>query len=424
MSRVFALKGDIAYSVSIDEIRTVEDGYVVCNNGLCDGVFKSLPKRYEGIKVYDYSHKLIIPGLVDLHIHAPQFAFRGTNMDLELMDWLNQYTFVEEAKYSDLVYARKAYEIFARALKKSASTRFSIFATMHRAATGILMEEMEKTGLISYVGKINMDSNAPDNLLEENFDRSAYDTFGWLNETMKRFKRTMPILTPRFIPSCSEELLNELREIKHTYDLPVQSHLSENPGEISFVKELRPESKFYGDAYDAYDLFDDKTIMAHCVYSTDDELALIKNNGVMIAHCPSSNLNLSSGIAPIKKYLEMGLKVGLGSDVAGGESESLFEEIKKAIEVSKMSWRYLDSNYSALSFKEAFYLATLGGGQFFGKVGSFLKDYEFDAVVIDDSLEPTSVKMSVNERLERSVYLNLDKRGIKGKFVDGRKIIG
>lgn len=421
----FIIKGDFAFSEDQTKLQTVKDGYLVCTGGISQGVVDRVPEQYRNLEILDYSGKLIIPGMVDLHIHAPQYAFRGMHMDEELLDWLKKYTFVEEGKYGDPEYARYAYSMFAGEMKKSATTRASIFATMHRKATVILMDEMEKTGLVTYVGKINMDRDAPENILDDSAEMSAYNTFGWIHETMNRYSRTMPILTPRFIPCCSNALLGELKEIVHTYHIPVQSHLSENPGEVELVHQLMPDSEFYGDGYARFDLFGGyaKTIMAHCIYSVEKEAELMKENGVYVAHCPSSNMNLSSGIAPIRKYLDMGIHVGLGSDVAAGESESIFNEIKKAIEVSKLYQRYIDAESKPLTFPEAFYLATLSGGSFFGKVGSFAEGYEFDAIVLDDEKEPHPQMLSITDRLERSIYLGTDKNRILAKFVRGEQIL-
>ena len=421
----FVIKGDIAYSIDKDNIASVRDGYAVCKNGVSAGVFEVLPEEYRAFPLYDYSGKLVIPGMVDLHIHAPQYAFRGLHMDEELMDWLSRYTFKEEEKYADEDYARRAYAMFAGEMKKSATTRAVIFGTVHRSGTVILMDEMEKTGLISYVGKVNMDRGAPDAILDASPELSAYNTFGWINETKGKYQRTKPILTPRFIPSCSNALLGELREIVHTYNIPIQSHLSENPGEVELVHQRRPDSEFYGEGYARFDLFGKsaKTIMAHCIYSTEKEVALMQENGVFVAHCPSSNMNLSSGIAPIRRYLELGLHVGLGSDVAAGESESIFGEIRAAIAVSKLRQRYLDENAKPLTFPEAFWLATVSGGSFFGQVGSFATGYELDAVVLDDEAEPHPQPLGLPERLERSVYLRADKDRILAKFVKGTKVL-
>lgn len=426
----FIVKGDICFSINKEELFTIENGYLVCLNGESKGCFENVPEEYKTLPIIDYSGKLIIPALVDLHIHAPQFAFRGTDMDMELMDWLANHTFPEEAKYDDLTYANNAYSIFADAMKKSATGYCCVFATKHRKATELLMDLLEKTGIVSYVGKVNMDREAPKSLLEPSAEYAAFDTFGWINNVINKYKNTKPILTPRFIPCCTPDLLKELREIQLAYDLPVQSHLSENKGEIEFVRQLAPESSFYGDEYDEYSMFGYnhingkfyKAIMAHCVYSTEEEMLRIKENGVFVAHCPSSNMNLSSGIAPIRKYLNLGLNMGLGSDVAGGHSESMLRAVCDTVQVSKLYWRLIDENCKPLTFKEAFYLATIGGGEFFGKVGSLDKNYECSFVVLDDSINKFPNKLSIHQRIESAAYASIDLYGVCAKYIRGNKV--
>ena len=430
MNNSFVIKGNICQTMTPEALDLHENAFAVCVDGVSRGVFETLPEEYADLPLYDCGDALIFPGMVDLHVHAPQYAFRGTCMDLELMDWLNRYTFPEEEKYEDLEYAHVAYGMFVDAVRRGATTRSCIFATRHRFATELLMELMEESGLVSYVGKVNMDRESSAALVEESAEASAYDTFGWINATKDKFINTKPILTPRFIPCCTDKLMEELREIQMTYGIPVQSHLSESKGEIEFVKFLRPDNPFYGDSYNEYDLFgknddintDVKTVMAHCVWSTEDEVELMRKNGVFVAHCPASNMNLTSGIAPIRKYMELGLNVGLGSDVAGGHTDSMFRAITDAIQVSKLYFRLVDEGCKPLVFSEAFYLATKGGGAFFGKVGSFEEGYEFDAVVMDDSVLAHPQRLTLAERVERAVYLGLDEKKIDAKFVAGRKI--
>ena len=419
-----ALRGQIVYSESSNKLKICENGYLVYEANKIEGVYPILPEEYKGIPVEDYGDRIIVPGFVDLHVHAPQYAFRGLGMDMELLDWLETNTFPEESKYKDTIYAQKAYQMFVDNLKKSATTRACIFATIHKESTILLMDMLEKAGLATMVGKVNMDRNSPDYLREET-EESVNETISWLEEVQKKqYQRTRPILTPRFIPSCTDELMCKLKDIQVKYQIPVQSHLSENYGEIAWVQELCPKSEFYGDAYDHFGLFgaDAPTVMAHCVYSTEEEIQRMKENGVYVAHCPESNENLSSGIAPVKRYLEEGLSVGLGSDVAGGSTENLFRAMAHAIQMSKMRWRLVDQKYPALKSEEAFYMATKGGGSFFGKVGSFEEGYEFDAVVLDDSRLESSRQMSVKDRLERMIYL-ADEREVKAKYVRGNKII-
>ena len=421
---VFILKGNVVYSKNKDELRILKDHYLISESGLVKGVFEKVPPEYAQVSVSDYGECLIIPGLTDLHVHAPQYTFRAMGMDMELLEWLETNTFPEEAKYQDLEYARRAYRIFTDNLKRSATTRACIFGTIHRDATLLLMDQLEQSGLVTYVGKVNMDRNCPDYLREESAEESGIQTVEWIKDVLhKKYQNTMPILTPRFTPSCSDELMENLKKIQMYYQIPVQSHLSENPGEIAWVKELCPWSEFYGDAYDRFGLFgaDCKTVMAHCVYSGKEEQQRMKENGVFIAHCPESNMNLSSGVAPVRTFLEEGLHVGIGSDVAGGSTENLFKAMALAIQASKLRWRMQDDSLKPLTLEEVFYIATKGGGEFFGNVGSFEPGFELDAVVLNDTRIVHSQNLDVRERLERMIYL-ADEREVRAKYVRGREI--
>lgn len=419
------LHGDIVFTSTPSKFDLYENSYLVTDDDKVVGVYTNLPKEYQNEKIEDYQNKLIIPGFIDLHVHAPQYTYRGLGMDLELIEWLNVNTFPEESKYKDIEYASKAYDIFVDDLLHSSTTRACIFATVHNNATLYLMDKLEKSGLVSKVGKVNMDRNCPD-YIKEDTTQSYLDTISWVEEAQTRnYKNTTPILTPRFIPSCSDTLLDKLKEVQVKYHLPVQSHLSENLSEIEWVKSLCPKAKTYGEAYALHGLFGGEnvpTLMAHCVYSSDEELKLIKDNGVYIVHCPESNINVRSGIAPIRKYLDEGYNIGLGSDVAGGSSLNMFKAIEETIKSSKMRWRLLDQNYKYLSEAEGFYIASKAGGSFFGKVGSFEKDYEFDAVIIDDSRIRHPNKLSLENRIITAIYLS-DERDIIGKYVKGNKVL-
>jgi len=418
------LKGNICYSESPDKLKCIENGNLVCVDGLVDGVFRELPEKYNGITITDYGDKIIIPGLCDLHTHAPQYAFRGLGTDMELLDWLNTYTFPEESKYVILDYATKAYDNYTVALKHSATTRACIFATLHSPATILLMEKLEKTGIVSLVGKVGMDRNCPDFLRQADAEAAYLSTMSWIANTKDRFNNTKPIITPRFIPTCTDDLMRKFKKLQEEYSLPVQSHLSESKDEIAWVKELCPHCETYADAYNQFGLFGGDgvpTIMAHCVWCNEAEEKLIKQNEVYIAHCPQSNFNLASGIAPVRRYINAGINVGLGSDVAGGCHISIFRAMSDAIQASKLYWRLVDQDDKPLSVSEVFYLGTSGGGSFFGKVGSFESGYEFDAVVIDDSSIVTTNPLSVEERIARIVYCSNDSC-IHAKYVRGKSI--
>ncbi|WP_054741464.1 amidohydrolase family protein [Cellulosilyticum ruminicola] len=419
----FILKGQIIYSKPDWSVSYNENAYIVCEEGKVEGVYENLPDAFKAYPIIDCKEQLIIPGMSDLHVHAPQYPFRGLGMDLELLEWLNNHTFPEEAKYQDITYAHKAYSIFVDDLLYSTTTRACIFATIHPEATLDLMSQLEASGLYTYVGKVNMDRNGSPRLQEESAAASYKATREWIISANKSFKHTLPMLTPRFIPTCSDELMNKLHTLQTEFNLPLQSHLSENLSEINWVKQLVPTSKFYGDAYHQFGLFGGEvpTVMAHCIYSPEEEIKLMKQNNVYIAHCPESNTNLSSGIAPIRKYMEEGLNIGLGSDVAAGTGLSLLKSMAMAIQVSKLYYCLVDQDKKPLTTEEVFYLATLGGGSFFGKVGSFMPGYAFDVVVIDDSAIKAPRSLSLKERLERILYYS-DQVQITEKYVDGQKL--
>lgn len=420
MEQTFALKGNIIFTPACGQLEVRPGQYLVCENGLVAGIFEALPERFGGIPVHDHGDRLILPGLVDLHVHASQYAYRGLGMDMELLDWLEENAFPEEARFAEPDYAAAAYRVFTDELTRSATTRACIFATVHRPATLLLMDLLEKAGLRGFVGKLNMDSNCPD-YLRETTEESLAETRRWLEESAG-FSAVRPVITPRFIPSCSEELMNGLGKLQRQFGAAIQSHLSENLSEIEWVKQLRPWSRFYGEAYSQPGLFGGEcpTVMAHCIWSGREERALMKEQGVFLAHCPQSNMNVSSGIAPVRTWLNEGQKAGLGSDVAGGAHLSIFRAMTDAIQCSKLRWRLVDDSLAALTLPEALYLATKGGGEFFGKVGSFEPGYECDAIVMDDSTLPTTRKCTLTERLERVVWLS---DGLpSAKYVAGRRL--
>jgi len=413
----FIIKGTFIDTLTKDEFR-IRKGFILVEDGLIKNFSEENPDT--SIKLYDYTGKLIIPGLSDLHLHASQYPNTGLGLDLELLDWLDTYTFPEESKYKDIEYAKKAYQTFVDDLAKTATTRASIFATLHTDMTLLLMDLLEQKKICAYVGKVGMDRNCPDFYIEKN---GKEETLRFVEECQKRnYKFVKPIITPRFTISCTDEYMKYMGELAKKYNIAVQSHLSENFGEIDFVRQLRPNDKFYGESYDKNGLFgkEVKTVMAHCVHCPKEESELIKKNGVYIAHCPTSNSNISSGICPAGRYLREGYNIGIGSDISGGHTLDLFEVIRHAIQVSKMNLRYINPKEKPLTLSETFFMATNKGGSFFGKVGVFEKDYEFDAIVLDESLIKNVREYNEKERLERFIY-NKDAK-IESKFIRGNKI--
>ncbi len=417
----YIIKGDIAYSKTKDELITIHNGYLHIKDGVVEKVYKKLPSPLKSKKLIDHSNKLIIPGMSDLHLHASQFEYKGTAMDVTLLEWLDKYTFPIEAKFKDEKYAEKAYKVFVESLRKTYTTRAVIFATLHLEGTYILAKLLEKAGIDAYVGLVDMDRNVPP-FYKHSVEEARKDNIEFINR-LKDFKHVKPIITPRFTISCTDEMMKMLGEIRKEYNVAAQSHLDENPSEIAFVKELCPDAKHYADTYNRVGLLEN-SVQAHCIFCNEDELKLLKEKNVYLVHCPESNTNVStSGICPVKKYLDMGLHVGVGSDVAGGSTLNLLKNLKLAIQLSKVINYGQDTDYKPLIAEEAFYLATLGGGTYFGKVGSFFEGWDADIVIVDDLKgDPSSMSFSIRDRIERLIY-NGEDSFIISKYIKGQKVL-
>ncbi len=418
MNKVY--KANILFTKEKSRFEILENGYIaVDDNGCVIGVAKDLASiDGEGAEIIDFGDRLLIPAMNDLHVHAPQYRNQGIAMDLELLPWLENYTFPEEMKYADTAYAERMYRRFVRDLWRFGTMRSCVFATIHTESTRLLMNIFEEAGMGALVGKVGMNRNCPEGLSE-----SVESYIEGMEALMKEKGKSLvgTIITPRFVPTCTPEMLRACGELAAKYHLPVQSHLSENKDEIAWVAELEPESTCYGDAYNRYGLFGQTpTIMAHCVWSEGKEVELMKRNNVMVAHCPTSNFNVASGMAPIRRFLNEGLRVGLGSDISGGHDLSIFRMMVYAIQVSKMHYQQ-DHNLPFLTLSEAFWMATKSAGSFFGRVGSFEPGYEFDALVIDDS-DLNHDNYTLLERIERYIYLG-DDRQIVHRFCCGKEVV-
>lgn len=421
MMEGFVLHGDFLDTTAQRRVRWRKNAWAVCEDGRCAGVFDALPERWRGLPVHDCAGSVILPGLTDLHVHAPQYEFAGLGFDHQLLDWLEALAFPTEARFADRDYAREHYRRFAGDLRRGATTRVCAFATLHSAGAEILMEELERAGLAGGAGKVNMDRNSPDILREESAAASLADTEQWILATREKFPHIRPVITPRFVPSCTPELLAGLGALAEKYGIPVQSHLDENQDEIALVAQLHPDCESYARVYDKYGLLPEKCIMAHCVYLDAAERRLLRERGVFVAHCPGSNANIRSGIAPVTEYLDEGLSVGLGSDVAGGYTLDMFTAMRDALSSSRLLWRLRGGTGRWLRSEEALFLATRGGGAFFGQVGAFEPGWEFDAVVVDESRWPARPQNTDAQRFERLLYQAGD-RDVTAKYVAGRRL--
>lgn len=413
------LKGTIISAPSLGKLDVTEHGYLVAEDGVIAGVFPVLPERYAGAEAEDFGDALILQSPADLHLHAPQYPMLAVGMDLPLLDWLNAYAFPTESRFADPDYAREVYRRLARDLAAGGTTRVCMFSSLHRPATLILMEELERAGIAGYVGKVNMDRNGAPNL-QETTEESMAETLRWLEECGD-FRHIRPMVTPRFTPSCTDELMEFLGKLAAERNLPVQSHLSENRAEIGWVAELHPDCRQYWESYAKYGLWNSHTLMAHCVWSDERERRAMRDAGVTAVHCADSNQTLCSGAAPVRKMLDEGVQVALGTDVAGGSSLSMFDAAAAAIGASKTR-RMLDNwETGLLNAAEAWYLATSAGAAFFGEKPGFAPGNRLHALALDDSRLLQPHPLTPEERLERCLYVR-QPGAVRAVWSEGRRI--
>jgi cytosine/adenosine deaminase-related metal-dependent hydrolase len=494
------------HSIKFGEVELIEHAAIIYNSqGVIEQVLDlekqpelrtKLSSLFELDEVLDYGSKLLIPGFVDAHCHAPQYVFSGTGMDLPLLAWLEKYTFPCEARFSDLAFAREAYEKSIKRHLKCGTTFASYFATIHTDACKVLVDVIGQVGQRAHVGKVNMDRNCPDFYIEETMKgcdatehfiqhvlslttegrsflaskgvaiapplstsvsmpnlASHYETegnsssnkrsrtismgsvpdelcssdihanrprsisaastimdeeldayvplergrsssdatfsYGAMEAASTRPKRSyaepspgrsssyrnldvldqsvhsttstvaswdlpeglimehtlldkattplvMPCVTPRFVPTCTAGMMARLGDLSQRYGLPVQSHMSESVSEIAWVAELHPDCASYAAVYEQHGLLHNKVYMAHCCHSSAEERAMLQRTGASVVHCASSNFMLSSGVMDVRGFLQDGVKVALGTDVAGGYSPSMLDALRQTVVASRV----------------------------------------------------------------------------------------
>lgn len=373
-------------------------------------------------EVIDYGDSLIMPSFVDMHLHAPQYPMLGMGMDLPLIDWLNTYTFKTEARFEDSDYARRIYKKLASDLITSGTTRVCMFSSLHTDATLILMEELEKAGVTGYVGKVNMDRNGSPEL-QETTEQSKRETLRWL-DACGRFQTVKPILTPRFTPSCTDELMSWLGKLAAERGLYVQSHLSENKGEIAWVRELCPELRaILGELRPRGAVEGPYRHGRTASTPTSASARPCASHGVVTAHCAGSNINICSGVAPVRTLLREGNLVTLGSDIAGGALLAMNKVITMSIRASKFRHMQSDGKDEFLTVEEGYYLGSSAGHEYFGGHGGFVPGDYIHAIVVDDSdFTEAAHPLSVRERFERAIYM-MHRHNIVSVWSEGKNVV-
>ena len=392
-------------------------------------------------------HHFLLPGLIDTHIHAPQFSYTGTATHLPLMSWLSRYTFpAEERLKNDLPYAKTLYSSLLSTVVAHGTTTALYFATKDIEPTKLLADLAHEKGQRAYIGKINMDRNAPPSYCETSAASSLEETETFIKYVKEKINSPLvhPALTPRFLPTCSEPLLKGLGELVKKYGggeeggreggrarrgIHVQSHISESADHIEFNKSLAEHhegDKRDVDVFDRCGLLTPLTVLAHGIHLSPHELSLLSSRGASLAHCPLSNVFFGHSILPTRTVLEAKVKVGLGTDVAGGYSPSMLSAVRLCVIASRVledgveEWRHGEEEDKRgectggeqqekilkkggaeggkemwckegrdgmrIDWKEALWLATMGGAGCLGledEVGSFEVGKAFDAVRVD-----------------------------------------
>ncbi|KWU44150.1 Metallo-dependent hydrolase [Rhodotorula sp. JG-1b] len=442
--RVF--HGTLIHSLSLTEIEYLENALLgVDEHGVIaflDNAVSSAADVDQRLEAHGWSRQdaqvvemkrgeFLMPGLIDTHTHAPQYLNLGYGQQYELLDWLDNLTFPAEAKFADASYARRVYDSVVERVISTGTTTCCWYGTIH-ATTKLLAAVCHRRGQRAFVGKCNMDRNSADYYQEESAQKSleaTEDYVSWVrthcdspsatatqtaapSKTPRRSTALVqPILTPRFAISCSDVLMSGLGDMMdRDPDLPLQTHLAENPAEVEFALSLYPGIESYTAAYDRFRLLRPNTVLAHCVFLSSLELDLIKARQSGISHCANSNFNLRSGTARVADMLDKGIKVSLGTDNSGGTAIGILSAIRSASTCSKTIIFHernqpKNENHSSskvvnvdgisrpsgffasthLSVETLFYLATLGGAQVCNledRIGNFVVGKEFDALLV------------------------------------------
>jgi len=384
---------------------------------------------------------VVLPGFVDLHIHAPQYAQLGQALDVPLEVWLEKYTFPLEAKYADVDFARPRYEALVADLLAGGTTTAVYFATIHQAATRLLADICLDKGQRALVGKVAMDDPAgcPDYYRDATAGAAIAETRALIDYIAAHpgnsTRRVLPVVTPRFIPSCTDAALEGLGRLAAEYNCHVQTHCSESDWAHGFG--LARFGVTDTAALDGFNLLTRKTVLAHSNFITRDDMERIARRGAGVAHCALSNAYFAGAVFPLRAALEKGVHVGLGTDISGGPSGSMFDAQRQAVVASRLLESGVDPGLpvttrgvpeSRIDLATAFHLATAGGGEVLDlPIGTFEVGKHFDAVMIDTAAADGGIRLfdapPPAELLEKIIY-TATRANIAAVWVDGRMVAG
>jgi guanine deaminase len=417
---------DPFYCVESESVRYIPDGLLILENGKIKelGAYDILKDQYAALPIISYAGRLIMPGFIDTHIHFPQTEIIAAYGE-QLLEWLNQYVFPTEGKFNNKAYAQKIASFFLDELLKNGTTTALVFTTVFPASTDAFFEEASRRNLKMIAGKVMMDRHAPDSLTDT--AETSYQDSKALIQKWHKNGRLLYAVTPRFaITSTNEQLHLAGKLLDEFPDVYLHTHISENVNEVAWVKELFPESSGYLDAYDQAGLVRNRSVFAHGIHLTDEELKRLSEAESAIAFCPTSNLFLGSGLFRIEqaKSTEHPVKVGLGTDVGAGTSFSLLQTASEAYKVAQL-------RQQKLSAFQALFLATLGGARALSledTIGNFDPGKEADFIVLNlrstplmAFRNPKPTAMSLDELAELAFTLIImgDDRAVEATYIMG-----
>jgi guanine deaminase len=436
LAQTIGYRGEVLYFVenpakNANSYRYYPDGVLYVNSGrvLEAGSYEKLKSSHKTAKIIDYSGKLIIPGMIDTHVHYPQIEMVAAYGD-QLLDWLNNYTFPTEKNFSSPDNARRIANSFLDQLITNGTTTALVFSTVSPISVDAFFEASQQRNMRMISGKVLMDRFAPDYLMDT--PESGYSQSKELIKKWHNKGRLQYAVTPRFAPtSTPEQLTLAGKLIKEYPDVYVHTHVAENKAEVAWVQELFPKSRSYLDVYDQFGLVTDRSVFAHGIYLDNQDMQTLSKKGGSISFCPTSNLFLGSGLFNIEKAEQNNVKVGLGTDVGAGTSLSILETMNEAYKVNQLRKAFSDdpSKIKPLDPFQLLYLATLGGARALSlddKIGSFLPGREADFIVLNPESTPLlSARVKGAKDLKEKLFafeVLGDDRAVQHTFIMGKAL--
>lgn len=413
------------FEVGAEALRYEPDALVVIDRGLitqfgpAGALLGALPP---GLPVRQVGrHRLIMPGFIDAHVHYPQTQIIGAH-GAQLIDWLDRYTFVAEQAFASKEHARDVARVFLRECLRAGTTTALVYCTVHPQSVDAFFEESAALGTRMIAGKVLMDRNAPAALTDT--PQRGYDDSKALIARWHGQGRQLYALTPRFAASSTREQMEMTGQLWREHpDIWLQSHIAENRDEVAWIRELYPERAGYLDVYDHYGMLGPRAVYAHGIWLTEAERQRCHDTGTTIAHCPTSNAFLGSGLFDLRGALkkERPLRVALGTDIGAGTSFSMLQTLGAAYKTAQL-------NHASLSGPEGFYLATRGAARALrldDRIGSLAPGMEADLVVLDLHSTPAiEFRMRACESIEEALFVQMimgDDRAIASTYVAGRR---